>query len=251
MQVCKPSHIVKPYTKHCSTVATALKTLLLLGAMDSQKAVTRLGHIMVLFPLEPHLARSLLASHEHGCTLEVLDIISVLSSASKLFIDMSERREATLEARKKFEHSSGDHLTILNVIHSYQEIERVEKKTRCKMWCQKHFLNEHTLLEATRIRNQLRLICNKVGIDWQLSCGDNEEPVLKSLLTGLVQNSALLQPDGLYKQTMGHAVCCLSLLQCKILITLQVIRVHPGSILSDKKAPVIFYDELVSCLSLS
>ena len=166
---------------------------------------------MALFPLEPVYARAVVASKDLGCTQEILDIISVLSATSKLFVDVTEQREAASDARRKFRHPSGDHLTVLNAIRSYTEIAAAEEKFARKAWCKKHFLNERTLLEAVSIRQQLRQTCERMRIDPEVSCGDMEEPVVKSLAHGLAQNSAFLQPDGSYKQTMGQSVRILSL----------------------------------------
>jgi len=161
---------------------------------------------MAFFPLEPIYARAIIASRDFSCTLEMVDIISVLSATSKLFVDVAEHRETAAEARRMFRHPSGDHLTALNAVRAYSEIAAAEGKAARKAWCRKHLLNEKTLLEATSIRHQLRGTCGRMGIDWKVSCGDKEEPVLKSLAYGLAQNSAFLQPDGSYKQTMGHSV---------------------------------------------
>lgn len=176
---------------------------------------------MASFPLEPIHARAVLASKEQGCTLEIIDIISVLSASSKLFQDISEQREAVSESRLKFRHPSGDHLTVLNVVRAYQEIAASENKGARREWCRKHYLNERTLTEAREIRDQLRQSCSRVGIDWQVSCKEDEEPVLKSLGYGLVQNSALLQRDGTYKQTMGPSVS-LSLGSALVCISLTI-----------------------------
>ncbi|KAF9468754.1 P-loop containing nucleoside triphosphate hydrolase protein [Collybia nuda] len=211
------------------SISSALKTLWLLDAIDQNKELTPLGRQMALFPLEPVHARAVIASREQGCTSEVLDIISVLSASSKLFVDVAEHREAASEARRMFRHASGDHLTILNVIRAYSDISTTGGKAARREWCRKHFLNEKTLSEASEIRSQLRQACGRMRIDWNVSCGDGEGQLLKSLAYGLAQNSAFLQPDGSYKQTMGHSV----------------IKIHPGSVLCDKKVPAIIYDELI------
>ncbi|KAG5641909.1 hypothetical protein DXG03_003976 [Asterophora parasitica] len=218
------------------SIASSLKSLWLLDAINASKELTPLGRQMAFFPLEPAHARSVIASKEHGCTLEVLDIISVLSASSKLFVDITEQRDAAAEARRMFRHASGDHLTILNAVRAYEEIASGNggKATR-REWCRKHFLNERTLLEAAEIRNQLRHTCVRLNIDWKVSCRDKEELVVRSLAYGLAQNSAFLQPDGSYKQTMGQSV----------------VKIHPGSVLCDKKVPAIIYDELVSDAYLS
>lgn len=193
------------------SVSSALKTLWLLDAISTNKELTPLGRQMAFFPLEPVYARAVVASKEFSCTLEVIDIISVLSSTSKLFVDVTEQREAAADARRMFRHPSGDHLTLLNAVRSYTEIATTEEKSVRKAWCRKHFLNERTLLEAVSIRDQLRQTCGRTGIDWKVSCGDKEEPVVKSLAYGLAQNSAFLQPDGSYKQTMGQSVSVFTL----------------------------------------
>lgn len=202
---------------------------------------------MATFPLEAYLARILLASKDYGCTLEVLDIISVLACASKLFVDMADQREASAEARRKFRHPSGDHMMVLNVLRTYEGIVAVESKSGQREWCRQQFVNERTLREAADIRTQLRKTCERVQIDWRTSRSDSEEPILRSLVHGLVQHSAFLQPDGTYKQTMGQSVRFFffrSISRCLMLI--QIIKIHPGSSLCDKKVPAIVYDELVS-----
>lgn len=207
----------------------ALKTLWLLGALDNSKTLTTLGRQMATFPIEPYLARVILASKTHGCASEVIDIVALLSSSSKLFLDVSDQRDAIADARRKFRHPSGDHLTMLNALRSYQEIAASESKGERKEWCRKHYLNERTFTEALKIRDQLRVTCEKAGLDWRTSRSDMEEVVLRCFTIGLKQQSALLQPDGSYKQLMGPFV----------------VKIHPGSTLCDKKVPAIIFDELV------
>lgn len=212
-----------------NTVVSALKTLWLLGALDNSKTLTTLGRQMASFPIEPYHARIILASKTHGCTSEVIDIVSLISSSASLFLDVSDQRDAIADARRKFRHPSGDHLTILNALRSYQEIAASESKGERREWCRKHYLNERILTEALKIRDQLRVTCQRVELDWRTSSSDVEEPVLRCFTAGLMQQSALLQPDGSYKQLMGQSV----------------VKIHPGSTLCDKKVPAIIFDELV------
>ncbi|KAG6868952.1 hypothetical protein C0993_007166 [Termitomyces sp. T159_Od127] len=212
------------------SITSALRTLWLLDAINSNKELTSLGRKMARFPLEPVHARSIIAAEENGCTSEVLDIISVLSASSKLFIDITEQRDVAAEARRKFRHSTGDHLTILNAVRAYEEVAvGGASKAARRDWCRKHFINERTILEAADIRDQLRQTCQGLKIDWKVSCGDKDDPVVRSLAFGLAQNSAFLQPDGSYKQTMGQTI----------------VKIHPSSVLVEKKVPAIIFDELV------
>ena len=51
------------------------------------------------------------------------------------------------------------------------------------------------------------MTCRRVGIDPSVSAKDNEDPVIRSMGHGLAGNSAFLQADGTYKQTMAQTVC--------------------------------------------
>ncbi|KAJ6465044.1 ATP-dependent RNA helicase Prh1 [Mycena vitilis] len=222
-------------TPDIEAISSALRTLFLLGALNSQRALTPLGRAMAAFPLEPAHARAVIASKDLACTAEVLDIVSVLAASAKLFVDATDKRTEIAAARRALVHPAGDHLTILNTLRAYraagmdeEEKDKVGRGAR-KEWARTHFVNERTLREATAIRDQLRVSCTRADIDWRVSCGEREEPVLLSLAHGLAQNAALIAPDGSYKQIMGQSV----------------IKIHPGSSMADKKVPAIIYDELV------
>ena len=191
------AHVIVPFT-----VNAALKTLYIMEALDAQRQVTPVGRAMNLFPLEPQLSRALFESRKHGCTREVLAVVSLLSASAKVFYDPGvgssslsitnaiennggskdmERREEASEARAKFAHSSGDHMTLLNVFRAYQELVEssssnagefssnastgvhtsIPKSVRAERreWCKRHYLNERALNEALDIQAQLRRVC--------------------------------------------------------------------------------------------
>ncbi|KAJ7189738.1 P-loop containing nucleoside triphosphate hydrolase protein [Mycena haematopus] len=243
-------------TPDVDAISSALRTLFLLGALDSHRALTPLGRAMASFPLEPQHARAVIASKELACTAEVLDIVSLLAASSKLFIDATDKRAEIAEARRALVHPAGDHLTLLNAVRAYRaagtdeekdEKEKVGRGAR-REWARAHFVNERTLKEANAIRDQLRVSCTRADIDWRTSCGEREEPVLLSLAHGLAQNAALIAPDGSYKQIMGQSVGDLLVvrrLSSYFNWRMQVVKIHPGSSMADRKVPAIIYDELV------
>ena len=57
----------------------------ILGALDNTSALTDTGRHMVEFPLDPPLAKMLLAGAKMGCGAEVLTIVSVLSVPTVFF----------------------------------------------------------------------------------------------------------------------------------------------------------------------
>ncbi|KZP00950.1 P-loop containing nucleoside triphosphate hydrolase protein [Calocera viscosa TUFC12733] len=227
------------------SIRGSLITLYALQALDSQGRLTRLGRRLASFPLEPALSLVVLSSQSRACTAEILDIVSLLTCTAKLFIDNADTREAAADARKKFQHRDGDHLTLLNIFRSFEDVlssnlsaassqanggpAHTGSRRAAREWCKAHFLNEKALNEATTIRTQLRGNCEREKIDWKVSCGDDAEPVLRCLLDGLFRKSAIKAPDGTYRQ-IGMQ---------------QVLKIHPSSSLVDRKPPTIIFDELL------
>lgn len=180
----------------------------MLGALDRQKEITQIGRTMNRFPLDPSHSRALMAARDLGCIYEILGIVSVLSASAKLFFDSSEHREAALDARTRFRHASGDHITALNALRAYEELANggASKGAR-RQWCNEHYVNERTLAEAMDIQSQLRGICERLKMDWRASAGDNVEPILQALLFGLAQNTAIYRPETkAYRQILSKSV---------------------------------------------
>jgi ATP-dependent RNA helicase DHX8/PRP22 len=61
------------------TMITALEQLYALSALDDEGLLTRLGRKMADFPMEPPLAKMLIASVDLGCSEEILSIVAMLS----------------------------------------------------------------------------------------------------------------------------------------------------------------------------
>ena len=61
------------------TLMRALELLNYLGALDDNGELTELGAIMAEFPLDPQLAKMIIASTDYSCSNEMLSITSMLS----------------------------------------------------------------------------------------------------------------------------------------------------------------------------
>ncbi|KAH8825590.1 P-loop containing nucleoside triphosphate hydrolase protein [Flagelloscypha sp. PMI_526] len=237
-----------------NAVRSALVTLFYLNALDQKLSLTPLGKQMAGFPLDPMYSRALLASQDYGCTSEIIDIISVLSASSKLFHAGNsghnlDDREKVNDSRSKFSSLQGDHCRALNVFRAYEDLcaqqqqqhghggstKKEQRKERLD-WCHAHWINERALIEAKDIRTQLQEHCErtKPRVDWTLSVRTEdvearEQKIARALAHGLVANSAMLHPNGEYKQCMGQTV----------------VKIHPSSVLAGKKVSCIVFDELV------
>lgn len=98
----------------------ALELLNYLGALDDEGNLTEVGSLMAEFPLEPQLAKMIIASPQFNCSNEILSIAAMLS-VPNCFVRPNEAKKAADEAKARFAHLDGDHLTLLNVYHAFKQ----------------------------------------------------------------------------------------------------------------------------------
>lgn len=184
------------------TVKMALMVLRGLDAIDDRSKLTALGKAMATLPLDPLYSRVLLGSFDEGCPSEVIDLVSLIGFRDSLLHSSGAIRDEANLARAKFLHRSGDHFMLLNILRAYEEVPREESKA----WCKAHFINARVLATILETRRQLRERCTKLGKDWNVSCGDDSDPVLSACMRGLFGNTAILQADGTYRHAMSKQV---------------------------------------------
>nr|XP_019051332.1 ATP-dependent RNA helicase prh1 [Kwoniella bestiolae CBS 10118]OCF30262.1 ATP-dependent RNA helicase prh1 [Kwoniella bestiolae CBS 10118] len=226
-------------------IAAAFQELAGLGALSGPTEITELGKEMLKYPLDPPHSRILIAAFENQCPNEIIDILSIINAGGTVFVDRPNEREEASNARAKFVHRDGDHMTSLKVFRDFLDIKELKKASQSSGkksngaggvvgWCKDNYVNNKTLNQAIKIRDQLRELSERYGRDWKVSSsstaqgGHDSSPILRSLLAGLFMNSAVIQADGSYKQTAGSLT----------------VKIHPSSVLMSKKVPAILYDEL-------
>lgn len=224
-------------------VMAAFQTLAGLEAISGPTVITPLGRRMLHYPLDPSHARILLSSFTHSCASEIIDILSLAVSGS-IWTDRSSERESSAKARQKFLSREGDHLTGMNVFRAYMAIKE-DKSESPQKWAKENYVNIRTLQSALKVREQLRELAQREGMDPTSSCGGETDNVGKCLLSGLFMNTAVVQSDGTYKQTMGILVSRTNTYILSSALTRQQVKIHPSSVLMSKKVPAILYDELV------
>uniref|UniRef100_A0A8C2SPE2 DEAH-box helicase 16 n=1 Tax=Coturnix japonica TaxID=93934 RepID=A0A8C2SPE2_COTJA len=101
-----------PHEACCCAAERALRT----GALNHLgSSPTYLGRRMAELPVEPMLAKMILASEQYGCTEEVLTVAAMLSVNNAVFYRPKDRVLHADSARLGFHIPGGDHLVLLNV----------------------------------------------------------------------------------------------------------------------------------------
>ncbi|KAJ5619931.1 Nucleic acid-binding OB-fold [Penicillium lagena] len=204
-----------------NTMLTALEELYALSALDDEGLLTRLGRKMADFPMEPALAKVLIASVDMGCSEEILTIVAMLSIHS-IFYRPKEKQQQADQKKSKFHDPHGDHLTLLNVYNGWKNAKFNNA------WCFENFIQARQIKRAQDIRQQLLGIMTRYHHKI-VSCGRNTTKVRQALCTGFFRNSARKDPQEGYKT----------------LVEGTPVYMHPSSALFGKPAEHVIYATLV------
>jgi len=204
-----------------NTMLTALEELYALSALDDEGLLTRLGRKMADFPMEPSLAKALIASVDMGCSDEMLSIVAMLSIPT-IFYRPKEKQQQADQKKSKFHDPCGDHLTLLNVYNGWKN------SNFNNAWCYENFIQVRAISRARDVRNQLLGIMNRYHHKI-ISCGRNTTKVRQALCTGFFRNAARKDPQEGYKT----------------LVEGTPVYMHPSSALFGKPAEHVIYHDLV------
>lgn len=136
------------------TMMRALEELNYLACLDDDGNLTMLGKLASEFPLDPTLAVMLISSPEFYCSNEMLSLTALLS-VPQIFVRPASARKRADEMKALFAHPDGDHLSMLNVYHTFKG---PEAQANPKQWCHEHFVSLRALQSADSVRQQLKRI---------------------------------------------------------------------------------------------
>ncbi|MCU4298775.1 ATP-dependent RNA helicase HrpA [Brevibacterium permense] len=138
-----------------------------LGALTSDSAgkihVTEIGRKLTVLPIDPRLARMVIAGAEAGCGGEVTVIVAALSIQ-----DPRERpaevRAAADEKHARFTHRGSDFLSYLNLWNYLQSLQADMGSSKFRRRCKEEFLNFVRIREWQDLVGQLRSLLGSAGI---------------------------------------------------------------------------------------
>ncbi|KAJ6686739.1 ATP-DEPENDENT RNA HELICASE [Salix purpurea] len=139
--------------------------------------------------------------------------------------DSKEAHKAADEAKARFGHIDGDHLTLLNVYHAYKQ------NNEDPSWCYENFVNHRALKAADNVRQQLVRIMARFNLklcSTDFSSRDYYINIRKAILAGYFMQVAHLEHSGHYLTVKDN----------------QVVHLHPSNCL-DHKPEWVVYNEYV------
>ena len=180
------------------TIRDGYKLLTELDAIDENGKLTNHGRIMATLPIDPCIARIIIAAQENNCLREIKVIAAALAIADPRVRPADREQEADI-AHRKFAHASSDFLTLLNIWDLFHDVQLQTKSwSRLKKFCTSHFLSFQRMREWLDLHEQLeRLLTLRPGFDENVTPA-SYTAIHQSLCTGFLRNIAMKQKDKIY-----------------------------------------------------
>ena len=173
-----------------------------LGALDTTatgpvRRLTPLGKKLARLPVDPRLARMVLAADANGCLPDVL-VITAAMSIQDPRERPAEHQQAADEKHRRFADDRSDFLAYRNLWLYLRQQQKDLSGSAFRRLCRQEFLHYLRIREWQDLVGQLRQVCRQIGLDarGELSqAGDDPRPVHESLLPGLLSHVGLWDPE--------------------------------------------------------
>ena len=165
------------------------------GSIDGQHPLrlTPLGRQLARVPLDPRLARMVLAAPQFGCLEEILIITSALSIQDPRERPM-DKQQASDEKHRRFEDKDSDFQAFLNLWNYVQEQQQTLSQNQFRKQCQKEFLSYLRLREWQDIHYQVRQATRELSLTINQDAAP-EQAINSAILTGLLSHIGMKDGD--------------------------------------------------------
>jgi ATP-dependent helicase HrpA len=182
-------------------VRDGYKLLEELGAVNALGKLTKQGRLMARLPVDPRLARMVLAASDAACLEEILVIASALAIQDPRERPADKQQQSD-QAHARFRHPRSDFMAWLNLWRYYEEQRQALSQNQLRKLCKREFLSYMRMREWRDIHTQLTIACRqqKLRPRPHLPEEENYQAVHQALLAGLLSNIAQWQEG---KEFMG------------------------------------------------
>ncbi len=183
-------------------IADGYQLLAELGAVDADKALTPVGWQLAKFPIDPRIARMIIAAKQENCLNEVLIIASALSVQ-----DPRERpfdkAEAADRAHAQFVDDKSDFMAFLKLWQFFGDaIQHKKSNSKLAQELAAQFLSQRRLREWRDIHSQLASLVAEIGMQVNETAATPEQ-IHRALLAGLLGNIGFKNEEGEYLGARG------------------------------------------------
>ncbi len=162
-----------------------------LKAFDDERRVTSLGRQIATLPLDPRLARMLLAASHHACLAEMLIVTAFLSGQDPRERPADAQAKAD-ESHAKLADTRSDFVTVLNLWNTFNEKLRELSGNQLRKWCRENFLSFVRLREWQELHGQLSASIEELKLKVNVAVAGYAE-LHQALLTGFLGSIGMLE----------------------------------------------------------
>ncbi|GHU42376.1 ATP-dependent helicase HrpA [Spirochaetia bacterium] len=200
---------------------SAVETLCLLGALETDNTLSKIGKMMTEFPLAPRQSRIIVEAilQYPQVTQETIIAAAFLSTQSPYILPPGEETDAR-RAHHNFRDPLGDFLSYIKLFDLYSNASDKE------YFCKQYYLDEKAMAEIANVVEQLELIVSGMGVP--ILRGGSTEDYLCSLARGHIQFVCVRQGRDIYRS-----------------LTADRILIHPGSVMFKMDPEFIVAGEII------
>lgn len=204
-----------------------------LGAVDDNHRMTSMGWQLAKFPIDPRIARMILAAKDENCLTEILIIASALSLQDPRDRPF-DKQDAADRAHAAFQDERSDFMSYLKLWEFFNELLKHKKSNKkLAVQCHEHFISHRRMREWREIHSQLHSLVKDLELRSNQVAASYDE-IHRALLAGLLGNIGFkADKDSEYLGARGIKF-----------------SVFPGSVLKKGKAKWIMSAALVETTKL-
>lgn len=187
-------------------VREAQETLIELGAFTRECRITPLGRGLAQWPLDPRLARTIVAGQAESCLAEALVL------AARMAIQDPRERPSGAQDRADLAHAllrdpRSDAMGALSLWRAWKAASASLGSSARRRWCTERFLSPLRMREWEELHGQLRRLAGERLQAAVPDLGDTSDPdrVHRAVLAGFVSHIAMRQEDGTYQLPSGQS----------------------------------------------
>ncbi len=202
-----------------------LDTLVELGAIDRRGGLTAVGRAMSELPVDPRIARMIVAAQRSECLEPVLAIAAALSVQDPIETPAPTASAAPSPAAAPSEsnggpppvladaavrrerHPDSDFIALWHLWQEVQEARRTRGSSAMNRWCREQGLSPRRVREWQEVHDQLERLSGRGRPDERAAAPgpSTDATIHRALLAGLASRVGRRQDDGTYANPSGGA----------------------------------------------
>ncbi|WP_116116214.1 ATP-dependent RNA helicase HrpA [Austwickia chelonae] len=156
---------------------------------DPRRRLTSVGRQLAAVPVDPRMARMILAAAQEGSLREVLVIVAALSIQDVRERPADKQTQAD-QAHARFKEEHSDFVTLLNLWRYVKTAQKEKSGSAFRRMCQAEYLHYLRIREWQDLHRELRSVARDLGLV-ENSASASADQIHRALLTGLLSHVGL------------------------------------------------------------